>query len=161
MRRKTKTMPADKYPKSKNSSPGLFPKILILTGVAFIAVMLILAKNQSSSSAPPIEVAAEAQYDQYIKQGKPIFAFFHSTNCDSCIEMMEIVAQVHPEFKEQVALVDVDVYNEQNNNLLRRFSIRSIPTQVFIDRNGKKNVIIGVIPAVQLRKYLQSLKETP
>jgi len=75
--------------------------------------------------------------------------------------MMEIVAQVQPEFKEQVALVDVDVYNEQNNNLLRRFSIRSIPTQVFIDRHGQKKVIIGVIAPAQLRQYLQILKETP
>ncbi len=154
-------MPADKYPKSKNSSSNLFPKILILTGVAFIAVMLILAKNQSSASAPPAEVAAETQYDQYAKEGKPIFAFFHSTNCDSCIEMMEIVAQIHPEFKELVALVDVDVYNEQNNNLLRRFSIRSIPTQVFIDRHGQKKVVVGVIAPAQLRQYLQILKETP
>lgn len=154
-------MPNKKHTKLKHKTSDLLPKLLILAGIAFIAVVMFLAKEQSSSPPLPSEIAAETLYDQYAKQGKPIFAFFHSTNCDSCIEMMEIVAQVQPEFKEQVALVDVDVYNEQNNNLLRRFSIRTIPTQVFIDRHGKKKVIIGVIAPAQLRQYLQILKETP
>jgi thiol-disulfide isomerase/thioredoxin len=123
--------------------------------------MLLLAKNQSATSTLPSNMSPEAQYDQYIKQGKPTFAFFHSTNCDTCIEMMGIVAQIYPEFKEHVALVDTDVYDAQNSNLLRRFNIRSIPTQVFIDRHGQKKVVIGVISTVQLRQYLQILKETP
>ena len=75
--------------------------------------------------------------------------------------MMETVDQVYPEFKQDVALVDVNVYDPQNENLLRRGGIYSIPTLVFIDRNGASQVSIGVIEAEALRQQLTALKEMP
>ena len=103
----------------------------------------------------------EVQFDWYLQEEKPIFAFFHSTNCHSCIVMMETVAQVYPEFKDDVALVDVDVYDSQNEHLLQRAGITSIPTLVLIDRKGQGTVSIGVMEAGQLRQQLNILKETP
>ena len=154
-------MPSKRYVYSKTKPTGFLPRILIITGIVVLAVMLLLVKNQATSSTLPAEISLEAQYDKYFKEGKPIFAFFHSTNCNSCIEMMRNVNQVYPEFNENVELVDVDVYDTHNSNLLRRFNIRSIPTQVFIDRHGQNKVVIGVIELNQLRQYLQLLKETP
>jgi len=75
--------------------------------------------------------------------------------------MMATVAQVYPEFKDNLALVDVDVYDSQNANLLRRARINSIPTLVFIDRKGQVKVSIGVMQADQLRTQLRILQETP
>ncbi len=49
----------------------------------------------------------------------------------------------------------------QNENLLRRAGISSIPTLVFIDRNGEGQVSIGVIEAEVLRQQLTALKELP
>lgn len=150
-------MPTKKNPKQN----GLLPKILILVGIVVLIVVLFIVKSQSSKSAVPVNESAEAQIDRYLEEGKPTFAFFHSTNCHSCIVMMDTVAQVYPEFKDGVALVDVNVYDPENENLLQRAGINSIPTLVFIDRDGQGKVNIGVMEADQLRQQLQILKGTP
>jgi len=154
-------MPVKKKNKSHPNHSGTLPKILIIAGIVLIVVVLFLFKNQPSKSAAPAGESPEAQMDQYLKDGKPIFAFYHSTDCHSCIVMMDTVAQVYPEFKDGVALVDVNVYDPQNENLLRRARINSIPTLVFIDRNGEGKVTIGVIEADALRQELTALKELP
>lgn len=147
--------------KNNPKQNGLLPTILILAGIVVLVAVLFFVKNQPSKSVVPVNESTEAQFDRYMKEGKPTFAFFHSTNCHSCIVMMDTVAQVYQEFKEGVALVDVDVYDSQNENLLRRAGINSIPTLVFIDRKGQGKVSIGVIEADQLRQQLQILKGTP
>lgn len=150
-------MPTKKNPKEN----GFLPTILILGGIVLIVAVLFWVKNQPSQSAAPTGESPEVQMDRYLKDGKPIFAFFHSTDCHSCIVMMETVDQVYPEFEEDVALLDVNVYDTQNENLLRRARINSIPTLVFIDRNGEGQVSIGVIEAGALRQQLTALKEMP
>ena len=150
-------MPTKKNPKQN----GLLSKILILAGIIILVAVVFLIKNQPSKSMVPVNESPEAQFDRYMKEGKPTFAFFHSTNCHSCIVMMATVAQVYPEFKDNLALVDVDVYDSQNANLLRRARINSIPTLVFIDRKGQVKVSIGVMQADQLRTQLRILQETP
>lgn len=140
---------------------GLLPKILFLAGIAVLVAVVLLLKNQPSKSEVPVAGSPEAQYDLYLQEGKPIFAFFHSTNCHSCIVMMDTVAQVYPEFKGGVALIDADVHDPQNENLLRRARIISIPTLLFIDHKGQRKVSFGVMEAEQLRQQLQILKDTP
>lgn len=154
-------MPVKKKNRANPNPSGLLPRILILGGIALIVVVLFLVKSQPSQPAVPAGESPEAQMDRYLEEKKPIFAFFHSTDCHSCMVMMETVDQVYPEFKEDVALVDVNVYDTQNENLLRRARINSIPTLVFIDRNGEGQVFIGVIEAEALRQQLTALKKIP
>lgn len=154
-------MTAKKRSRAQSKPNGLLPKVLILAGIIILVAVVFLVKNQPSQTAAPIGKSPETQLDGYLKEGRPVFAFFHSTDCKSCVEMMGIVDQVYPEFKDGVALVDVDVYDAQNENLLRRGAINSIPTLVFIDRTGAKKVSIGVMEADVLRQQLIALKEMP
>jgi hypothetical protein len=73
--------------------------------------------------------------------------------------MMETVSKVYPEFEDQIALVDVDVYDKNNANLLRKAQITGIPTQVFINKKGDGKVSIGVMESEELRMQLSSLLE--
>jgi thiol:disulfide interchange protein len=73
------------------------------------------------------------------------------------MEMMEVVAQVYPEFQEQVVLIDVDVYDQGNANILRREGLQAIPTLVFYDRSGERYSHVGVLPADQMRTVFQTL----
>ncbi len=104
-------MPIKKRNQSALNPSGVLPKIFIIAGIVLIVAVLFLVKNQPSQSAAPTGESPEAQMDRYLEEEKPIFAFFHSTDCHSCIVMMETVDQVYPEFKEDVALVDVNVYD--------------------------------------------------
>ncbi len=154
-------MPAKGPVKSKPSQTGLLPKVLILAGVVVLVIAVYLVKNQPSMADVPADESLQVQFDRYLQERKPILAFFHSTNCHSCIVMMNTVAQVYPEFKTEVGLVDVKVYDLQNEDFVRRERISSIPTLVFIDRNGQRKISIGVLEPDQLRQRLQALKETP
>ena len=149
-------------PKPETKNKNNQSKILILVGVLVLAAVILLVKNWPAKTVEAVEVvekSPEAQLDDHLAEGKPVFAFFHSNNCYSCIEMMKTVDQVYPEFGDSVMLVDVNVYDEINQNLLRRAQINSIPTQVFIDRIGQARVVIGGMAADVLRSELQTLSE--
>jgi thiol-disulfide isomerase/thioredoxin len=94
-----------------------------------------------------------------MEAGQPVFVFFHSNNCKSCLDMIAVVDQVYPDFRADVALVDVNVYDPENQGLIQRAKIFSIPTQVFIDASGQGKVTIGVMAPEDLRQQLQALAE--
>lgn len=140
---------------------GVLLKILILAGVFVLVVVVFLIKNQPSKTVAPVDESPQAQLDRHLKEEKPIFVFFHSTTCQTCVVMMDTVAQVYPEFTGDVELVDVDVYDPQNKDLLEVAGINSIPTLVFINRKGQGTVSVGAMEADRLRQQLNILKETP
>lgn len=145
--------------KSRRKTSTNFPKILILAGIAILVSGVLILKNQSSRDTIPSGESAEVQLDQHLEEGKPTFVFFHSNNCKSCLDMIAVVDQVYPDFREEVALVDVNVYDPVNQNLIRRAKIYSIPTQVFIDASGQGKVTLGVMTPEDLRQQLQALAE--
>jgi thiol:disulfide interchange protein len=118
--------------------------------------------GQAAATVPTPEAQGsdelpEAQLDRLVIAGKPALAFFHSNNCVQCIKMMEVVAQVYPEFEDSVALVDVNVYDKANTRLLQRAGIRAIPTQIFVDRSGQGMVIMGAMTPEEFRQQMQAL----
>jgi thiol:disulfide interchange protein len=136
------------------------PQILILAGVALLVIMLLIFKQTQNSSDGIKANAGElpaVQLDRALLAGQPALAFFHSDNCEQCIVMMEIVARVHPEFSNKVTLVDVNVYDENNAELLRSVGLQYIPTLIFFDRTGKGQVSVGVMEDDLLRQTLADL----
>ena len=92
-----------------------------------------------------------------LADGQPVLAFFHSMTCKSCIQMDGTVKEIYPDFRESVALIDVNVYDQGNQNLLRRANIRVIPTLILIDRYGEAQRYTGVMSADDLRAQLDAL----
>lgn len=146
--------------KHKQRKPSRFPQVLVLGGVILLAVMILALKQDkapadasfSSTSALP-----EAQLDRALEAGEPTLAFFHSDNCQQCIIMMDVVAQVYPEFENTVTLVDINVYDERNTALLNRVGLQYIPTLIFYDHTGQGQVSVGVMEAEILRQTLSAL----
>lgn len=158
-----------KNKKKKKINPSNTGKILAIVGVLLVVVIIIIVKNYKSSVATnPDQVAPatkvvnnllppgtpEEQVDWSIENNQAAFVFFHSNNCQSCIDMMAIVDEVYPEFQDSVALIDVNVYDETNQNLLRRGGINTIPTQLFLDSTGTGKIALGVMSQDQLREQL-------
>jgi thiol-disulfide isomerase/thioredoxin len=116
------------------------------------------AQASLSSTLPSLP---EAQLDQHLASGRPILAFFHSDTCVQCVQMTKIVEQVYPDFSDRIALVDVNVYDQRNQNLLRRARIQVIPTIILIGRDQQGKGYSGVMPADTLRAELQALALEP
>ena len=150
-------MPQKILNKTKANKTNLLPRFLILAGFVVVAVSIILIKTQSDNEAVAVNESPEQQLDRLLEEGRPIIVFFHSTDCVSCTKMMETVDQIYPTYQNKVALVDVHVYAQENQNLLKRAAIRSIPTQVFIDSTGNGIVAVGVMTTDQLDEQLALL----
>lgn len=131
--------------------------LLIVGGLALLLIAVFAFKNSGSTSAPTSSL--EAQLDQALKDGRPTFVFLHSLDCIPCKEMMSVVADVYPEFQDSIVLVDVDVYDQNNQNILRRERLQSIPTLVFYDSQGTRRTFIGVMPADQFRAVMTQLAQ--
>ncbi len=149
-------MPKKSRPKKKY----LLPRILVVAGVLILAILILVFKQDrdfnDAATSTPVSIA-ELQLDRALQAGEPTLAFFHSDNCKQCIVMMETVGQVYPEFSTLVTLVDVNVYDMKNAGLLKSVGLQYIPTLIFYDQSGEKQVSVGVMEAEQLRQTLAAL----
>lgn len=138
----------------------LLIKILIAGSVLITAGMLLMLKEKPRSS-PSAGEPAGIKLDQARVDGKPTLAFFHSLTRDSCVRMIKIVEQVYPEFAETISMVDVNVYDPQNEDLLHQSKIQYIPTLIFYTQSGQSQTFVGVMEAEQLRVQLRALQGMP
>lgn len=142
--------------KKHTKTPNI-PIIVILGCLAVVISVILLSKIGDTKVAPASTGDAEILLETLIKEGKPVFVFYHSTDCHSCQVMMATVEEVYPEYEDSVTLVDVNVYDTANQNLLQKEQIHSIPTQVFYNNKGESTVIIGIMEPDALRQQLGTL----
>lgn len=147
-------MPKSNRAKRKYRAAKNPPTLLILAGIALLLIAVFMVKGGSSASTTSL---LESQLDEALAANRPTFVFLHSLDCIPCKEMMGVVAEVYPEFQGAVALIDVDVYDKDNQNILRREQLQSIPTLVFYNSKGKRQVFIGVMQPEQFRDTLSQL----
>jgi thioredoxin 1 len=69
---------------------------------------------------------------------KVTFVELGSVNCIPCKQMQPIMKEIEVEYNDQVKVVFHDVWTEQGKPYAEKFRIRVIPTQVFLDKDGKE-----------------------
>jgi thioredoxin 1 len=71
---------------------------------------------------------------------RPLVTFVEigAANCIPCKMMQPIMKAVGEEYKGQVKVVFHDVWTEKGKNDAAKYNIRVIPTQVFLDKDGKE-----------------------
>jgi thiol:disulfide interchange protein len=126
----------------------------IIAGLVILAAAVLLLKREPPAPEPVGSTLPEIQLEQALEANKPVLAFFHSYTCYQCTVMMDVVADVYPEFSDAVTLVDVDVYDNQNTSLLQRARIRTIPTIILFDRTGQGQIFLGVMKPEDLRQQI-------
>lgn len=141
--------------RKKHRKASRLPQVLILGGIIFLALFVLALKDSSQPEAASSSgELPQAQLDAALKAGKPTLAFFHSNNCEQCIIMIETLDQVIPEFANSITLVDINVYDPNNEPLLHRVGLRYIPTLIFYDQHGQEQTHVGVMAADVLRERL-------
>jgi len=66
------------------------------------------------------------------------FVEIGAAKCIPCKAMQPIMKEVAEEYKEQVKVVFHDVWTPKGKEDGMKYNIRVIPTQVFLDKNGKE-----------------------
>ena len=69
---------------------------------------------------------------------KVTFVELGSVRCIPCKMMQPIMREIENEYSNQVKVVFYDVWTPEGKPYARKYGIRVIPTQVFLDKNGKE-----------------------
>jgi thioredoxin 1 len=72
--------------------------------------------------------------------GKPKITFVElgSVNCIPCKKMQPVMKAIEQKYGERVKVIFYDVWTEAQKPFAKKYNIRLIPTQVFLDENGKE-----------------------
>jgi thioredoxin 1 len=70
------------------------------------------------------------------KEGKIVMLELGSVGCIPCEQMKPVMAKLSDAYKGKLEVVFIDV--RRDNKTGRRFGVHMIPTQVFLDRQGKE-----------------------
>lgn len=89
----------------------------------------------------------------------PVVTFIElgSVSCVPCKAMQPIMEEVRSKYGNQVEVVFHDVWTKEGEPVGQRFGIKLIPTQVFLDKDGREYFRHeGFFPAEELFKVLEA-----
>jgi thioredoxin 1 len=114
-------------------------RFLIL--LLFIPIILVPGRSQSGqsrSSASPTEgvVLVTNNLDLDFSKHKVTFIELGADRCIPCRAMQPIMKEMAKEYAGKIQVVFYDVWKDPAP--ARKYGIQLIPTQVFIDQNGKE-----------------------
>jgi thioredoxin len=71
-------------------------------------------------------------------KSKVTFIELGSVNCIPCKQMQPVMKSIEEKYGEQVKVIFYDVWKQEQKKYAQQYGIRLIPTQVFLDDNGKE-----------------------
>ena len=74
------------------------------------------------------------------KEVKPKVTFVElgSVNCIPCKQMQPVMKAIEEKYGEQIEVIFYDVWKADQKQYAQKYGIKLIPTQVFLDENGKE-----------------------
>lgn len=70
------------------------------------------------------------------QEGKLVMLEVESANCIPCEQMKPVIEKLRTNYKGKLEVIFVDF--QKNRDISWRFGVSVIPTQVFLDRNGRE-----------------------
>lgn len=86
---------------------------------------------------------------------KPCIVDFYATWCGPCKALAPVLEELAKEYDGKIYIYKVDVDKEEE--LAATFGIRSIPTLLWIPKNGKPTVTQGAMPKTELKKMIDEV----
>jgi len=87
---------------------------------------------------------------------KVTFIELGSVRCIPCQQMQSVMKSIEGKYSKEVKVVFHDVWTEEGKPFGTKYGIESIPTQIFLDENGKEFYRHeGYFPEEELIKVLQ------
>ena len=89
---------------------------------------------------------------------KPLITFVElgSVNCIPCKKMQPVMKAVEEKYGTQIKVIFYDVWKADQKKYAQEYGIRLIPTQVFLDKNGREIFRHeGFFPEAKIDHFLQ------
>ncbi len=99
-----------------------------------------------------------SQLDGQVNSIKPKITFIElgSVNCIPCKKMQPVMKAIEQQYGAKVKIIFYDVWTDEQAPYAKKYGIRLIPTQVFLDENGKEFFRHeGFYPEVEIHKLFK------
>ena len=118
-------------------------KSFLLSIVIFFSVSsVMLAQDQNKETVP--------------QKGKVTFIELGSVRCIPCRQMEPVLDSIRVKYPNDVQVIFYDVWTEKGKPYAKKYGIRLIPTQVFLDKEGKEYFRhTGYFPEKEVEKILK------
>jgi len=117
-------------------------------------ILLLAGCSNAQSSSPSSTTAVAPEPAAGIHE--VTFVELGSVNCIPCKMMQPVMAEIEKEYAGKVNVVFYDVWTAAGEPYGKKYNIRAIPTQVFLDKNGKEFFRhMGFFPKEEIVKVLQ------
>jgi thioredoxin 1 len=116
-------------------------------------------KNKFLISLLLISFLVGSNIDAQSKEVKPKVTFIElgSVNCIPCKQMQPVMKAIESKYGGQVKVIFYDVWTKEQRPYADKYGIKLIPTQVFLDANGKEfHRHEGFYPEADIDKILTS-----
>jgi thioredoxin 1 len=126
--------------------------------IIFLVLLAIVFgfKKVSNNTEVNLNESALTQENVETEDIKATFVELGSMGCIPCDKMQPIMKEIAEEYQRQVKVIFYDVRTVFGAPYKDKFKIRAIPTQVFLDKDGKEYFRhLGFFPKDQVVKVLQ------
>ena len=137
-------------------------KIIILLSILWFVQLGCSAEREETSTAKAenqMSAADTSRNDNTDAKTDSVLVTFielGSVKCIPCKMMQPIMDEIEKEYPDQVKVVFHDVWTDEGRPYAQKYGIRAIPTQVFLDKNGKEYFRHqGFFPRNELIKVLK------
>ena len=122
--------------------------------MTFLLASLILVTGCQKKQTESIATAAVLAQKE---KAKVTFVELGSVNCIPCKQMQPVMKVIEEKYGEQIKVVFYDVWRNDQKHFAIDYKIQLIPTQVFLDSDGKEFYRHeGFFPEEEIHTLLQS-----
>ena len=145
--------------------------VLLAVVVAFAIVLQMRAKTEGTAALPDKEqVTVELTKSEFLKRvanlesnpnewkylgDRPAVIDFYATWCGPCKRLSPILEELAAEYKGKLYVYKVDVDKERE--LAGMFDIRSVPSLLFIPKDGKPQMSAGSMSKEALEQVIRDV----
>jgi len=106
--------------------------------LAILSLVLVIGCAQPDMASDAKEITVTDTLNTITE--KPIVTFleFGSKTCIPCKQMVPVLKSIEENYPKSVKVTFYDVRKPQNKDISIKYKIKTIPTQVFLDANGKE-----------------------
>ena len=87
------------------------------------------------------EIKTVEEFNALVRQDKPILIDFYAAWCGPCQALSPIMQKLSEKHSDKIDIVKIDI--EKNQAIANKFSVRSIPTLMFIQDLAIKEKLLG------------------
>ena len=116
----------------------IYIKVLNIKTVVLFLIIPTLFINSCNDKTSKIDNKDTGKNEIINQNIKVTFVELGSVKCIPCKMMKPVMEDIEKEYGDQVNVVFYDVWTEEGKPYAQKYKIRIIPTQVFLDNQGKE-----------------------